>query len=616
MVYLHLFVGTYYSCEYKRMTLYFLSNPPEWLFCIICQELAINPMQATCCGNVFCKGCIQKWQERSKFCPTCRSTPDSLTKFVLFEDVNVVRQINSLRVCCKNVEDGCRAFMDLSELKNHLISSAGCQFEKVTCKNAGCGRKMTRKIISDHEVSQCSYRIVSCKYCKIRATFREIEDEHMKVCLEYPIVCSNSCGAPGLTRGTSMSHLRECPLEVVHCTNEECTLKLQRRALPNHLTDDCPYRSVNCQFCTSTTTHTKLQDHYMKACLHCPIACPNFCGESGITRGNLQAHIKTCPFLLVPCTNENCTVKLQRCKLEQHLTDSCDYRMSRCEYCDFKGAYLTVEGDHLKRCLGFPISCPNNCKEWGLTRGTLEAHLKICPFEVVECTNEMCTVKVHRYLLESHLAEVCTFRSVTCKYCKMNVPLYHVQVCLQRPVACPNNCSSGLNYTPITLNAHFKVCPYELIKCTNEKCQVTLKQCMLQKHLSDDCAYRLTLCQFCQMEVALCELNKEHQQMCPKYPIPCPNECEITGLTRDTLEAHCKECPLEEIDCDYRELGCEVRTIRSKMHSHLQDSMEYHQRLSAKEILHLRQENIELKEAIKSLNNKFSLLLSNLDLPN
>ena len=394
--------------------------------------------------------------------------------------------------------------MDLSELKNHLTS---CQFEKVICKNRGCGRKMISKIISDHETSQCCYRIVSCKYCQFRATFREIEDEHMKVCLEYPNVCSNNCGAPGLTRGTSKSHLRECPLEVVQCTNEECTIKLQRRTLPNHLADDCPYRPIHCKYCDFQVTYVK--------------------------KIYLEAHMKVCPkspYVLVTCTNEKCSKKLQRCYLNNHLATSCAYRLVNCTYCNSKVTAIELDEYHMKYCLGYPVPCPNNCKTAGITRASLQDHCKECPFE--------------------------------------------------------------------------------LTNCPNEKCQVTVQRCMLQYHVSNVCVYRLIHCQYCHMRVAFCEVNKEHQKVCLKHPIPCPNKCETTGLTRDTLEAHCKECPLEEIDCDYRGLGCEVRIIRSKMHSHLQDSMEYHLSLSAKEILRLRQENMELKQ---DLNSKFHLLMSKLD---
>ena len=46
-----------------------------------------------------------------------------------------------------------------------------------------------------------------------------------------------------------------------------------------------------------------------------------------------QAHLEACPFKIVTCTNENCHVTIKRKDLEQHVTNTCDWKILKCEYC-------------------------------------------------------------------------------------------------------------------------------------------------------------------------------------------------------------------------------------------------------------------------------------------
>ena len=55
-----------------------------------------------------------------------------------------------------------------------------------------------------------------------------------------------------------------------------------------------------------------------------------------------QAHLEACPFKIVTCTNENCHVTLKRKDLEQHVTNTCDWKILKCEYC---------KEPHPERCL-------------------------------------------------------------------------------------------------------------------------------------------------------------------------------------------------------------------------------------------------------------------------
>ena len=47
-----------------------------------------------------------------------------------------------------------------------------------------------------------------------------------------------------------------------------------------------------------------------------------------------QAHLEACPFKIVTCTNENCHLTVKRKDLEQHVTNTCEWRIMECEYCE------------------------------------------------------------------------------------------------------------------------------------------------------------------------------------------------------------------------------------------------------------------------------------------
>ena len=47
-----------------------------------------------------------------------------------------------------------------------------------------------------------------------------------------------------------------------------------------------------------------------------------------------QAHLEACTFKIVTCNNENCHVTVKRKDLEQHVTNTCEWRIIECEYCE------------------------------------------------------------------------------------------------------------------------------------------------------------------------------------------------------------------------------------------------------------------------------------------
>ncbi|XP_065901805.1 TNF receptor-associated factor family protein DDB_G0290965-like isoform X3 [Dysidea avara] len=67
---------------------------------------------------------------------------------------------------------------------------------------------------------------------------------------------------------------------------------------------------------------------------------------------------------------------------------------------------------------------------------------------------------------------------------------------------------------------------------------------------------------------------RDHVKQCPKYPLPCPNNCEVESVLREDMETHKKECPLEVIQCEYHNMGCEERMMRKNKRKHEEEHMD------------------------------------------
>jgi len=121
-----------------------------------------------------------------------------------------------------------------------------------------------------------------------------------------------------------------------------------------------------------------------------------------------------------------------------------------------------------------PAICDNSslgCKD-RITRGILQEHLKKCGFMMVKCQwgGEQCP-ELLRKDYDLHKKD-CTYRSVACKQCTMEVIFYQ-------------------------LEKHIDIeCPNTIIKCTHPDCNMTSIRSGLNHHLTKECPFTLLSCPF------------------------------------------------------------------------------------------------------------------------
>jgi len=117
-------------------------------------------------------------------------------------------------------------------------------------------------------------------------------------------------------------------------------------------------------------------------------------------------------------------------------------------------------------------------------------------------------------------------------------------------------------------------CKFKKVACPND-CGVALQRQHITTHLST-CPYRKTECQFCHTIGTYLLIEGVHKEQCPKFPIGCPNKCEVGNIPRDDVEEHMKICPLGLIQCEYHVMGCTEKINRKDQKKHNKFKIEQH----------------------------------------
>ena len=93
------------------------TNLPDEFQCPICTLVPRDVHQASCCGKMFCKSCLDELKRTSTnyTCPNCRKP---LTNNYFFKDINMNRKIRNLQICCSNKV--CFWKGSLQDIHNHL----------------------------------------------------------------------------------------------------------------------------------------------------------------------------------------------------------------------------------------------------------------------------------------------------------------------------------------------------------------------------------------------------------------------------------------------------------------------------------------------------------------
>ena len=172
---------------------------------------------------------------------------------------------------------------------------------------------------------------------------------------------------------------------------------------------------------------------------------------------------------------------------------------------------------------------------------------------------------------------------------------------------------------------HFKRKANELkVRCPHKRsgCEWVGELGNSDQH-SSSCPKRPWQCKHCDFEGTYDVGTCDHLPNCTKYPEPCPNQCEIGTVPRCDMEKHLTQCPLQLVECEFAQAGCQVRVPRRDLARHVEEggqrhllsmsllnlglTRELHQKMAEKD-----QQIAELQEQLQEQNRKLEIQIKDL----
>ena len=232
-------------------------------------------------------------------------------------------------------------------------------------------------------------------------------------------------------------------------------------------------------------------------------------------------------------------------------------KTSMCPVCCAEGSIVTYPNYPVDREVrSSHIYCTNKCRgcDWEGEVNDINSHLASndgCQYVKMKCPNG-CGKILQRLSLVTHLNTKCPYRKVSCQYCGVTgkhhfIEGQHMEECPRFPLPCPNNCAIG-TVPRIEMERHMGECPLEEVSCSNN-CQTKVKRQDLANHIKTECPRRKVNCHYCHQTGEYWFITIQHQEECLKFPLPCPNKCEIGAVPREDIVKHREECPLEIVSC-------------------------------------------------------------------
>ncbi len=146
------------------------------------------------------------------------------------------REIRALPVKCDNMERGCQWVGTVGTLEEHV---GVCQFTLVPCP---------KECKDDNEI--------------LTIMMRDLQQHLMKKCPNRDYSCEH-CGLKG-TYAATLDHYGTCEKKIISCTNEECTMEMERMKIKNHLSEECEHTVISCKY-ISLGCDVKLKRKDMRA---------------------------------------------------------------------------------------------------------------------------------------------------------------------------------------------------------------------------------------------------------------------------------------------------------------------------------------------------------------
>ncbi len=115
------------------------------------------------------------------------------------------------------------------------------------------------------------------------------------------------------------------------------------------------------------------------------------------------------------------------------------------------------------------------------------------------------------------------------------------------------------------------------VYCSHKKseCEWTGELGDLNQHTTS-CPKRPWKCPYCPFESTHDIGTTDHAPQCDYQPVPCPNHCQVGTVPLRQVEDHLLTCPLQLVDCEFAEAGCDIRVPRKDLAHHMTKNSQQH----------------------------------------
>uniref|UniRef100_I3MID1 TNF receptor-associated factor n=1 Tax=Ictidomys tridecemlineatus TaxID=43179 RepID=I3MID1_ICTTR len=137
---------------------------------------------------------------------------------------------------------------------------------------------------------------------------------------------------------------------------------------------------------------------------------------------------------------------------------------------------------------------------------------------------------------------------------------------------------------------HLQQCLLQAVQCSNKNCREAVLRKDLKEHLSAYCQFREEKCLYCKKDVVVINLQNHEENLCPEYPVSCPNKC-LQIIPRTKVNEHLAVCPEAEQDCPFKHYGCTVKDKRGNLQEHEHSALREH-------MLLVLEKNFQLEEQV------------------
>ena len=118
-------------------------------------------------------------------------------------------------------------------------------------------------------------------------------------------------------------------------------------------------------------------------------------------------------------------------------------------------------------------------------------------------------------------------------------------------------------------------CEYTDIDCPL-KCHNKISKKNISHHLANECVKRDYVCPHCAFKASYEIVCNIHWPECSYFPLTCPNRCGVSCERTTMEEDHMKICPLQEVECELKHIGCAERFLRKDEEGHMREKAQTH----------------------------------------